>query len=83
MSPRRRKKPKPLPPDDPLRRFGDSLVVAAPGEVVDHGYVIDRRLPEYHWGVEAKRAGKRRDISKSLEWLAGYDETPPPKEKPA
>lgn len=58
-------------------RFTDNLVSAAPGETVVTGAEIDRRLPEYHWGVEAKRAGKPRDPRKSMEWLAGYDETIP------
>lgn len=72
----KRKTPKNNPAHE---RFTDDIVTAAPGETIKTGAEIDRRRPEYQWGVEAKRAGKPRTARKSMEWLAGYDETPPSK----
>lgn len=54
-------------------RFSDDLVLARPGEVVRPLHPIDRSSPEYISGREARRKRIRRDPTRPLDWLAGYD----------
>ncbi len=56
------------------KRFSDTLVVAAQGEQVDLLVSIDRASTDYAAGAAARKAKDKRDPSKGLNWVLGWDE---------
>lgn len=55
-------------------RFSDTLVLVEKGQHVDLLVSVDRRSSDYAFGAQARKDGKPRDVTHSLNWLLGWDE---------